>query len=98
MPGVLLAVNWKQRESLARRHALFACLMWCVVIVLYAPVTVWAFAFGGPRAVFWAVYVVAVAGTLCLSTVGLVLALRAPIVPSARLLPPPPPRRATGMA
>ena len=42
IPGVLLAVTWRDRGSLVRRHALAATTLWCVLIAIYLP----AFVFG----------------------------------------------------
>src|SRR5690606_6518871 len=38
VPLVLLIVTWKDRGSLARRHALAATALWAVLMAIYIPV------------------------------------------------------------
>ena len=66
-------------ESLARRHALRASLMWAAVLVVYIPVVIRMALVGEPDGFFFAVWGIVVAIVLIMSAVNAVRALRTPI-------------------
>lgn len=82
LPVVILAVSWPQRESLARRHALLASVVYVVTLAVWLPV----FLFGillrpeSPAPVAVIVGVALTVGMLVVSLVGVVVALRSPLV------------------
>lgn len=79
LPLVILAVSWSKPESLARRHALLASLMWAAVLVVYVPVVIRMALVGEPDALFFAVWGRVVAIVLIMSAVNAVRALWTPI-------------------
>lgn len=85
VPLVLLAVSWSKRDSLARRHALAATVMWAVALAIWLPVlTVGVFLRPSDPAVYAVVVAVGLGlGTLGLSVAGAILALRSPLVAQA---------------
>lgn len=83
-PVVVLIVSWSKRGSAARRHALAAVVMWVVILAVYLPVWVVGVMMHLDRPETYAIVVAVVCFvvTLCISTVGALLAWRMPVIGS----------------
>jgi len=68
---VILALNWSKRDSLARRQAMLATIMWVAVLTVYVPFVIRMAANGKPDVVFWLVWsiVIAVVATMTIANV-----------------------------
>jgi hypothetical protein len=85
----VLAVNWSNRESLARREALIATVMYAVLFVVYIPAVLWTFGYGGSMAVFMVCWAVVMLTTIGMSVAGLARSIRAAVPVPASPVPPP---------
>lgn len=80
VPAVMLAVNWSKRDSLARRQAMLATIMWVAVLTIYVPFVIRLAANGKPDAVFWLVWSLVVAFVAAVTIVNLIRVLRATVI------------------
>jgi len=80
---VILAINWTRRDSLARAQALVATIMYAVVCVVWFPMVIWAFGFGGNQTVLWTTWAIMVVVVVAITIRGLVISFRAPVVSPA---------------
>lgn len=80
-PAVLLAVTWKARASLTRKHALAATVLWSALVAIYLPVFVFGMflpAFYGDPPRWWAIAIAVtlIAISWAATAVGLLLVWR----------------------
>ena len=83
IPAIVLALNWSKPQSLARRQAMIATIMWVVVLAIYVPAVIRMAATGGPDVVFWAVWGLVVPVVLVMTFANLVRVLRATVIGTA---------------
>ncbi len=99
VPAVILAMNWRRRESLARRHALWATILNVAILAVWLPLVLPLFLDPfDPNgfdsfARIWLIGLVLTVFGITASAVGFVLALRTPVAapPPPAAWPPPPP-------
>lgn len=79
VPAVILALNWSKRDSLARRQAMLATIMWVAVLSVYVPFVIRMAANGEPDAVFWLVWSTVNAFVAAMTIVNVIRVWRATI-------------------
>jgi hypothetical protein len=79
---VILAINWSRPDSLARAQALVATIMYAVVCVVWFPLVIWTFGFGGSQTVLWTTWGTMAVVVLALTVRGLIISIRAPVASS----------------
>jgi len=78
-PLVILALNWSNAASLARRHAIRALVVVGVVFLVQVPALLWTFAFRGPPHAYWLAWATTSSLLVIISIVSVVQAVRAPV-------------------
>jgi hypothetical protein len=83
-PVVVLALNWSNTASLARRHAIRALVVVSAVFLVQVPTLLWTFVFRGPPYAYWLAWATTSSTLVVVAIVSFVQAFRAPVTAGGR--------------